>query len=117
MKKPRQIITNKFYDIYVDFKKPTSDDKFKRSVLYKKIIKFIKDNEFILYYERLNNEYHPSYGEYDLDDPEFYTFTFLRKKHAVAVSKEFNLEMIKHDVDDGEYICWPKVDKIYEMHG
>jgi hypothetical protein len=109
----KKIITNKFYNVDVDFKKPTTTEKFKRSVLYKKIIKFVKDNGFILYYETLANEYHPSFGEYDpIDDPEFYTFSFLRKTHAVAVAKEFDLEMTKHDVSDGEYICWPKVDTI-----
>jgi hypothetical protein len=113
MRKTRSITTNKIYDVYIDFKKPTTKDKFKRTPLYKKITKFVKDNEFILYHEMLNNEYDPSYGDtYDpIDCPEFYTFTFLRKKHALAVAKEFGLYMKMCEMDS--YISWPKVDDRY----
>jgi hypothetical protein len=112
MRNTRSITTNKIYDVHVDFKKPTTKDKFKRTHLYKKITKFVKDNAFILYYENLNNEHHPSCGDYDpIDDPEFYVFTFLRKKHATAVSKEFGLQMTMCEMDS--YISWPKVDDSY----
>jgi hypothetical protein len=111
MRQTRSIRTNKIYDIYVDFKNPTTEDKFKRTHLYKRITKFIKDNEFILYHEMFNNTFDPSYGDiYDpIDDPEFYTFSFLRKKHALAVSKEFGLKMIKHEMFDC-WIYWPEPD-------
>ena len=109
MRKMKRITTNKFHEVYVTFTKPTTEDEFKRSRLYKKIIKFINDTELFVYFENYQSFYDPIVdGEYDIvNDPDFYSFAFLIKKDAQALAKEFNLELITHDT--GEYFTWPPI--------
>ena len=78
-------------------------------MLYKNIKKFISDNEFILYYEDYQSDFDPvTDAEYDIEyDPDFYWFSFLRKKHAVAVSKKFDLQLLEHSRGT-DWIFWPE---------
>lgn len=105
-KRTRGIKTTKAYEIYVDFEKPTSEQTFRESSLYKEMIAFIKDNELILYDEYYQSLYDPEDGDYDPnEEPDFYRFTFLKKQHANEVSKKFSLPMREYDNGD-EYMCW-----------
>ena len=78
MRKMRRITTNKFHEVCVTFTKPTSEDKFKRSRLYKKILKFINDAELFVYFENYQSSYDPIIDiEYDIvNAPDFYSFAF-----------------------------------------
>lgn len=112
MRQRRKITTDKLYEVYFVFLKPTTKEKFKRSKVYKDVVKLIEQNDY-----RLNNEYYQSFFEPDEDDPDdyhlepdFYRFNFLVKKHATEVAKAFKADnkvyKIEQLVLDTEGECW-----------
>lgn len=106
-RRQRRIYTDKIHEVFVVFPIGDIDEtKFKKSKKYKEIVKYITSNEL-----RLDHEYFQETGfvdgeddpEWYKEDPTFYRFSFVVKKDARMVAKEFGLEM---QTTDSEGECW-----------
>jgi hypothetical protein len=108
----RRIVSDISYSVSFAFKKPTSEETFKKSRLYKQIIKFIEDNGLILYSEDYNQNYFPEDIEYDMEWPDNYSFEFLIKTHANKLKKQFNpnkqviVRLFEYECDTNRPYIW-----------
>jgi hypothetical protein len=108
MRTRRKITTDKLHEVFVVFEKPTEEQEFKRSKKYKQIVDYIKINDFILDSEHYESSNDPEWTKEDyLEEPDHYRFSFLVKKHAKAVAKEFGLEMLTLDTEGECWWHWP----------
>ena len=119
MRQRRKITTDKLHEVYIVFHKPTSDVNFKKSKIYKDIIAFIKKNDYLLYDEDSQSFFDPATDDPKdyAEEPDFYVFKFLIKKHATAVAKAFKTEnkvyKLEQGVLDTQGECWwhwPEID-------
>lgn len=113
-RRQRRICTDKLHEVFVILPIGSTDEtKFKRSKKYKEIVKYITSNEL-----RLDHEYFQETSfEVGVDDPEdymldptFYRFSFVVKKDARMVAKEFGLEMQTTDTEGECWWHWPKLE-------
>jgi hypothetical protein len=111
MRARRRIVTDKLHEVYVVFPIGDTDEaKFKKSKKYKEIVAYVKSNNLIL-----NSEYFQETGfvvgeddpEDYMEDPTYYRFSFLVKKDAKMVSKEFGLKMLTTDFEGECWWYWP----------
>lgn len=112
MRQRRKITTDKLHEVYIVFHKPTPDVKFKKSKTYKDIIAFIQQNDYLLHNEAYQSIFDPVTDDPKdyVEEPDFYVFKFLVKKHATAVAKAFKTEnkiyKLVQGVLDTEGECW-----------
>jgi len=108
--KRRRIKTTKDYTVYIDLPKGMTEDEFKESIKYRKMLKFIMNNNLILYNQMFVVNYDEE-EEYNIpENCNSCVFSFLVKKDVVLVSKEFDLQIYSDDSDGLYYHYWPNED-------
>ena len=114
MRARRRIVTDKLHEVYITFPIGNTDEaKFKKSKKYKEIIKYIISNNLILnteFFQETSFVVGDDDPEDYMYDPTFYRFSFLVKKDAKMVSKEFDLEMQTTDFEGECWYHWPEVE-------